>query len=117
MPIKEKIETIAREMYGAKGVEYSELAENKISEYTKLGFDKIPICMAKTPLSISHDPKLIGVPKDFVLPIADVRASVGAGFLYPLTGDISTMPGLATRPSFMDIDIDTETGEIIGIEH
>ena len=117
LPIKEKIETIAREMYGAKGVEYSELAENKISEYTKLGFDKIPICMAKTPLSISHDPKLIGVPKDFVLPIADVRASVGAGFLYPLTGDISTMPGLATRPSFMDIDIDTETGEIIGIEH
>lgn len=117
IPIKEKIEAIAIKMYGADGVEYSEKAEQQIEEYTRLGFDKIPICMAKTPLSLSHDASLKGVPSGFTVPITEIRASVGAGFLYPLTGSISTMPGLATRPSFMDIDIDTETGEIIGVEH
>lgn len=73
--------------------------------------------MAKTPLSISHDARLKGVPTGFTVPISEVRASVGAGFLYPLTGSISTMPGLATRPSFMDIDVNTDTGEITGLEH
>ena len=117
LSIKQKIETIAKEMYGADGVSYSAEAENQINNFTSLGFDKLPICMVKTPLSLSHDPNLKGVPTGFTLPITEVRASVGAGFIYPLTGSISTMPGLATKPSFMDIDIDTSTGEILGIEH
>mmetsp|Transcript_10164 Transcript_10164/g.15209 ORF Transcript_10164/g.15209 Transcript_10164/m.15209 type:complete len:643 (+) Transcript_10164:68-1996(+) len=113
--IKEKIETIAREIYGAKGVTYAPLAEKQIKNYTKLGFDKLPICMAKTQYSISHDPKLKGVPTGFVVPIREIRASVGAGFLYPLLGDMSTMPGLPTRPAFYDIDIDCKTGKVIGL--
>jgi len=113
--IKKKIETIAKEIYGADGVEYSPEAEKRIAEYTRLGFDKLPICMAKTHLSLSHDPKLKGAPKGFTIPISDVKASVGAGFLYPVLGKISTMPGLPTRPAFMDIDIDLETGKILGL--
>ena len=113
--IKQKIETIAKEVYGAERVEYSSEAENRISKYTRLGFDKLPICMAKTHLSLSHDPKLKGVPKGFIIPVRDVRASVGAGFLYPVIGKISTMPGLPTRPAFMDIDIDTVTGKVLGL--
>ncbi len=113
--IKEKIETICKEIYGADGVEYSEEAEEKIATYTRLGFDKLPICMAKTHLSLSHDPKLIGVPTGFTVPIRDIRASVGAGFLYPLVGQMSTMPGLPTRPVFYDIDLDLETGKVIGL--
>lgn len=115
--IEKKINTIATKMYGADGVDFSDKAKEQIEKYTKLGFDKIPICMAKTPLSLSHDPSLKGVPSGFRVPIKEIRASVGAGFLYPLTGDVSTMPGLATRPSFMDIDINTETGEVVGVEH
>ncbi len=115
MPIKEKIETIARDVYGADGVDYSPEAEERIAEYTRLGFDNLPICMAKTHLSISHDPNLKGVPKGFRLPIRDIRASVGAGFLYPLVGKMSTMPGLPTRPAFFDIDIDLESGRILGL--
>ena len=114
-PIKQKIETIAKEIYGAEGVEYSPEAEDRIAKYTRLGFDKLPICMAKTHLSLTHDPKLKGVPKGFIIPIRDVRASVGAGFLYPVLGKISTMPGLSTRPAFMDIDIDPVTGKILGL--
>jgi len=114
-PIKQKIETIAKEIYGAERVEYSREAEDRIAKYTRLGFDKLPICMAKTHLSLSHDPKLKGVPKGFIIPVRDVRASVGAGFLYPVIGKISTMPGLPTRPAFMDIDIDTATGKILGL--
>lgn len=113
--IKEKIETIAREVYGADGVDYEPLAEQRIAEYTRLGFDKLPICMAKTHLSLSHDPNLKGVPKGFRIPIRDIRASVGAGFLYPLLGKMSTMPGLPTRPAFYDIDIDLETGKVVGL--
>jgi formyltetrahydrofolate synthetase len=114
-PIKKKIEIIAKEIYGAAGVEYSKEAEERIAKYTQLGFSKLPICMAKTHLSLSHDPKLKGVPKGFIIPIRDMRASVGAGFLYPVLGKISTMPGLSTRPAFMDIDIDLATGKIIGL--
>jgi len=114
-PIKQKIEIIAKEIYGADGVEYSDEAEARITEYTRLGFDELPICMAKTHLSLSHDPELKGVPKGFTIPIRDVRASVGAGFLYPILGKISTMPGLPTRPAFMDIDIDPVTGKILGL--
>jgi formyltetrahydrofolate synthetase len=113
--IKQKIETIAREVYGAEGVDYSPEAEERIAEYTRLGFDKLPICMAKTHLSLSHDPALKGVPKGVRIPIRDVRASVGAGFLYPLLGTMATMPGLPTRPVFMEIDIEPDTGRIIGL--
>ena len=115
VPLKQKIETIAREVYGADGVDYSELAEVRIAEYTRMGYDKLPICMAKTHLSLSHDPELKGVPKGFRIPIRDVSASVGAGFVYPLLGTMSTMPGLPTRPAYYDIDIDFETGRILGL--
>ncbi len=113
--IKQKIECIAKEVYGADGVDYLPEAEERIAEYTRLGFDKLPICMAKTHLSLSHDAALKGVPKGFRIPIRDIRASVGAGFLYPLLGTMSTMPGLPTRPMFMEIDIETDTGKIIGL--
>ena len=115
MSIKEKIETIVREMYGGAGVEYSPEAEKKIALYNRLGFDKLPICMAKTHLSLSHDPSLKGVPTGFTVPVRDIRASVGAGFLYPLLGTMSTMPGLSTRPGFYEIDLDLETGRVIGL--
>jgi methylenetetrahydrofolate dehydrogenase (NADP+)/methenyltetrahydrofolate cyclohydrolase/formyltetrahydrofolate synthetase len=113
--IKEKIETIAREVYGADGVDYSPEAETRIAEYTRLGFDSLPICMAKTHLSLSHDPNLKGAPKGFRVPIRDIRASVGAGFLYPLLGKMSTMPGLPTRPAFFDVDLDLDTGRVVGL--
>jgi methylenetetrahydrofolate dehydrogenase (NADP+) / methenyltetrahydrofolate cyclohydrolase / formyltetrahydrofolate synthetase len=113
--IKEKIETIAREVYGADGVDYSPEVETKIEEYTRLGFDKLPICMAKTHLSLSHDPNLKGVPTGYRIPIRELRASVGAGFVYPLLGKMSTMPGLPTRPAFYDVDLDLETGRVVGL--
>lgn len=115
IPLKQKIETIAREVYGADGVDYSELAEERIAEYTRLGYGHLPICMAKTHLSLSHDPELKGVPKGYRIPIRNVSASVGAGFVYPLLGTMSTMPGLPTRPAYYDIDIDFETGKILGL--
>ncbi len=115
MSIKEKIETIVREMYGGSGVEYSPEAEKKIELYTRQGFDKLPICMAKTHLSLSHDPNLKGAPTGFTVPVRDIRASVGAGFLYPLLGTMSTMPGLSTRPGYYEIDLDVETGRVIGL--
>ncbi|GIK58829.1 MAG: formate--tetrahydrofolate ligase [Chloroflexi bacterium] len=113
--IKTKIETIAREMYGADGVEYLPEAEEKIALYTRNGFDKLPICMAKTHLSLSHDPNLKGRPSGFIIPVRDIRASVGAGFLYPLLGAMSTMPGLPIRPVYYEIDIDLETGKVVGL--
>lgn len=113
--IKQKIETIAKEIYGADGVEYSEEAEEQVALYEKQGFGGLPICMAKTHLSLSADAKAKGVPTGFVLPIREVKASVGAGFIFPLVGTMSTMPGLATRPAFYDIDIDPDTGKIIGL--
>jgi methylenetetrahydrofolate dehydrogenase (NADP+)/methenyltetrahydrofolate cyclohydrolase/formyltetrahydrofolate synthetase/formate--tetrahydrofolate ligase len=113
--IKEKIEAIARDIYGAAGVEYSEEAEAKIALYTRVGFDNLPMCMAKTHLSFSHDPNLKGRPTGFTVPVRDIRASVGAGFLYPLLGAMSTMPGLPTRPVFYDVDIDLETGRVLGL--
>jgi formyltetrahydrofolate synthetase len=115
MSIKDKIETIVHEMYGGTGVEYSPQAEKQIEVYTRQGFDKLPICMAKTHLSISHDPNLKGAPSGFTVPVRDIRASVGAGFIYPLLGTMATMPGLSTRPGYYDIDLDTETGRIIGL--
>ena len=102
-------------MYGGSGVQYSFEAEQKIALYTRCGFDKLPICMAKTHLSLSHDPDLKGAPTGFIVPIRDVRASVGAGFLYPLLGTMSTMPGLPTRPAYYEIDINPQTGDVIGL--
>jgi formyltetrahydrofolate synthetase len=113
--IKSKIETIVREIYGGSGVEYLPEAEQKIELYSRLGFGGLPICMAKTHLSVSHDPSLKGAPSGFTVPVRDVRASVGAGFLYPLLGTMSTMPGLPTRPAYYDIDLDLETGRVIGL--
>ncbi len=115
MSIKEKIETICTQIYGADGVEYSPEAERKIELYNRLGFNKLPLCMAKTHLSLSHDPALKGVPKGYKIPIRDIRASVGAGFLYPLLGEMRTMPGLPTRPVFYDVDLDLETGRVLGL--
>uniref|UniRef100_A0A8C4MUA8 formate--tetrahydrofolate ligase n=1 Tax=Equus asinus asinus TaxID=83772 RepID=A0A8C4MUA8_EQUAS len=115
LPIVEKIRTIAQAVYGAKDIELSPEAQAKIERYTQQGFGNLPICMAKTHLSLSHQPDKKGVPKDFILPISDVRASIGAGFIYPLVGTMSTMPGLPTRPCFYDIDLDTETEQVKGL--
>ena len=115
LSIKEKIEIICKEIYGADGVEYLPEAEAKIELYTRLGFDNLPLCMAKTHLSLSHDPKMKGVPKGYKIPIRDIRASVGAGFLYPLLGEMRTMPGLPTRPVFYDVDLDLKTNRVVGL--
>jgi methylenetetrahydrofolate dehydrogenase (NADP+)/methenyltetrahydrofolate cyclohydrolase/formyltetrahydrofolate synthetase/formate--tetrahydrofolate ligase len=112
--IEKKVETIAKEVYGAAKVEFSPLAKKQIATYEKSGFGKLPICMAKTHLSLSHDPALKGAPTGFTLPIREVRASVGAGFIYPLCGEMRTMPGLPSVPAFMGIDLD-ENGEVVGL--
>jgi len=112
--IKEKIEAIAKNIYGADGVSYEAEAERKVELYTKQGFSSLPICMAKTHLSFSHEPDLKGAPSGFTLPIRDIHVSSGAGFLYPLVGQMQTIPGLPTRPVFYDIDIDN-TGKIVGL--
>ena len=112
--IKEKIEAIATQIYGAKDVDYSPDAEAKIALYTKMGLSDLPLCMAKTHLSISHDPALKGAPSGFTLPVRDVRAAAGAGFLYPLCGEMRTMPGLPVTPAFMKVDIDKD-GKVLGL--
>ncbi len=112
--IKEKIETIATKIYGAERVEYSPLAEEKINHYTNLGYANLPICMAKTHLSLSHDPKLKGRPTGFSLPIRDIRLAAGAGFLYPLCGEMRTMPGLPSEPAGTKVDID-QAGNVVGL--
>lgn len=115
LSIKEKIEVICKEYYGAGSVVYEEDAERKIALYSGLGYDKLPICMAKTHLSFSTNPAAKGAPSGFEVKIRDIRASIGAGFLYPLAGTIQTLPGLPTRPCFYDIDIDLETGKVVGL--
>lgn len=114
VPITDKIKIIAAKIYGAKDVEFSELASAKIKLFTQAGWDKLPICMAKTHLSLSHDPNLKGRPEDFILPIRDIRVSVGAGFLYPLCGTMQTMPALPSHPRGENIDIDGK-GNISGL--
>ena len=106
--IKQKIETIAKTIYGADGVDYLPEAEKKIKLYSKLGYDRLPINMAKTHLSLSHDPTLKGAPKGFRIPVRDIRASVGAGFLYPILGDMRTMPGLPSVPAAAAVDLDAQ---------
>jgi formate--tetrahydrofolate ligase len=113
-PIEEKIETIATRIYGADGVDYLPPAEQQIKRYTDLGYGNLPICMAKTHLSISHDPTLKGRPRGFRVPIREVRASLGAGFLYPLLGEMRTMPGLPSEPNTWKIDLD-EHGNVVGL--
>ena len=115
IPIKEKIETIATKVFGADGVDYSADAEQRIKLYSDLGFNWMTVNMAKTHLSLSHDPNWVGVPKNYRLPIRDIRASVGAGFFYPLCGVFPTMPGLPSRPAFVDVDVDLETGLTKGL--
>uniref|UniRef100_A0A8C1KZA3 formate--tetrahydrofolate ligase n=1 Tax=Cyprinus carpio TaxID=7962 RepID=A0A8C1KZA3_CYPCA len=115
LPIVDKIRIIAQKIYGADDIELLPEAQHKVELYSKQGFASLPICMAKTHLSLSHDAEKKGVPTGFVLPIRDIRASVGAGFLYPLVGTMPTIPGLPTRPCFYDIDLDTESGEVHGL--
>lgn len=115
LPIADKIRIIAQKIYGADDIELLPEAQHKVDLYSKQGFASLPICMAKTHLSLSHDAEKKGVPTGFVLPIRDIRASVGAGFLYPLVGTMPTIPGLPTRPCFYDIDLDTENGEVHGL--
>ncbi|NXQ33227.1 C1TM protein, partial [Alaudala cheleensis] len=115
LPIVEKIRIIAQKVYGAQDIELSPVAQSQVDRYTRQGFGNLPICMAKTHLSLSHQPERKGVPTGFILPISDVRASIGAGFIYPLVGTMSTMPGLPTRPCFYDIDLDPITEQVKGL--
>jgi formyltetrahydrofolate synthetase len=114
MSIREKIEIICREIYGAGGVEYSPTATRQIAEFEKAGFGYLPICVAKTHLSISHDAALKGAPTGYTVPVREVRASVGAGFIYPILGEMRTMPGLGTTPAFMKVDVD-DNGNVVGL--
>ncbi|MGD8684636.1 MAG: formate--tetrahydrofolate ligase [Chloroflexota bacterium] len=114
MPLAEKIETIATRAYGADGVDYAPAAAKALDEYERLGFGHLPVCVAKTHLSISHDPKLLGRPTGFRMPVRDVKLAAGAGFIYPLAGDMRTMPGLPTHPAGEKVDID-EQGRPVGL--
>ncbi len=112
--LREKIETIATKVYGADGVDYLPAASSQIDSYERNGFGRLPVCVAKTHLSISSDPRLLGAPTGWRLPVREVRANVGAGFVYPICGDMRTMPGLGASPQASRIDID-EDGEIVGL--
>jgi formate--tetrahydrofolate ligase len=113
-PLRTKIETIATKVYGAEGVAYDLAAEQQLETYESNGFGKLPVCVAKTHLSISSDPSLKGAPTGWKLPVREVRANIGAGFIYPICGDIRTMPGLSVKAAATSIDIDEE-GEIVGL--
>ena len=112
--LREKIEAIATRLYGADGVDYTPLASKQLDGFERNGFGDLPVCLAKTHLSLSHDPTLKGAPSGFRLPVREVRASVGAGFIYPICGNMNTMPGLASKPAAISIDLD-ENGEIVGL--
>ncbi len=113
--LREKIETVATAIYGADGVDYTRRPRHGSStRYERNGFGDLPVCIAKTHLSISSDPKLKGAPTGWRLPVREVRASVGAGFVYPICGDMQTMPGLGSDPAAFHIDIDDD-GEIVGL--
>ena len=114
MSLKEKIETVATKIYGAAGVKYDVTASRQLASFEKQGLGRLPVCIAKTHLSISSDPTLKGAPRGWTLPVREVRASVGAGFVYPICGDMRTMPGLSSSPAAERIDID-ERGEIVGL--
>jgi formate--tetrahydrofolate ligase len=113
-PLREKIEAIATRVYGAAGVDYLPAAARQLDNYERNGFGGLPVCIAKTPLSLSADPALKGAPAGWRLPVREVRASVGAGFIYPICGEIRTMPGLASNSAAERIDID-ENGDVVGL--
>jgi formate--tetrahydrofolate ligase len=112
--IEDKIRTLATRVYGASGVEFSPRARAEIQRYQELGYGRLPICMAKTQYSLSHDPNLKGAPKGYAFPIREVRLQAGGGFLVPLAGDIMTMPGLGRNPSYRGIDLDAD-GRVTGL--
>ncbi|MEZ5227170.1 MAG: formate--tetrahydrofolate ligase [Acidimicrobiales bacterium] len=112
--LREKIEAVATKVYGADGVDYTPAAGRQLDDFESAGFGRLPVCIAKTHLSISSDPKLTGAPTGWRLPVREVRASIGAGFIYPICGDMRTMPGLGAKPAALGIDID-ENGEIVGL--
>ncbi len=114
LPLVDKIAVIAREMYGADGLDVSPLAARQLERYERAGFGNLPVCIAKTHLSLSADPAVKGAPTGWRLPVREVRASIGAGFIYPICGDMRTMPGLSSSPAAENIDID-ENGEIVGL--
>ena len=114
LPLKEKIETVAKKIYGAAGVTYDKSAENILKKLTDLGFGDLPVCMAKTQYSLSDDPSLLGRPTDFTMHVRDAYVSAGAGFVVVLTGSILTMPGLPKHPAALDIDVNDE-GRIVGL--
>ena len=102
-------------MYGAVAVEYTDIAEQRIESFNKAGFSHFPICIAKTQYSLSTDAAAKGVPTGFSIKVRDVRVCVGAGYIYPICGDIMTVPGLPTRPGFYDVDMDLASGKVIGL--
>jgi formate--tetrahydrofolate ligase len=112
--LKEKIEAVATKVYGADGVDYSGPANTALAFLEKQGFGNLPVVIAKTHLSISSDPKLLGAPTGWTLPVREVRGAIGAGFVYPICGNMSTMPGLSGTPAAERIDID-ENGEVVGL--
>jgi formate--tetrahydrofolate ligase len=113
-PIADKIEAICKRVYGADGVAFLPAAQEKLRTFTEQGFDRLPICMAKTHLSLSHDPTLLNAPEGFTVTVRDIRAYTGAGWLVPLLGDMQTMPGLGVKPAAFDVDID-ESGRTVGL--
>jgi formate--tetrahydrofolate ligase len=113
-PLRTKIETIATRIYGADGVDFQPAATKSLAQYEAMGFGQLPICMAKTQYSLSHDPKLLGRPTGFRLPIREVRLAAGAGFVTPIAGDMRTMPGLNSKPGGERIDIDAD-GNTVGL--
>ncbi|XP_023706338.1 C-1-tetrahydrofolate synthase, cytoplasmic [Cryptotermes secundus] len=115
LPLEDKIRKIAQEMYGAGDIELSPDVRKLLENYNKQGYNRLPVCMAKTPLSLTGDPAVKGAPTGYMLPVKDVIVSAGAGFVVPIVGEISMMPGLGTRPNMYDMDIDADTGEIDGL--
>jgi formate--tetrahydrofolate ligase len=113
--LKEKIECICKEIYGAGNVEYTEQANQRIESYTAAGYDKLPVCIAKTQYSLSTDASVKGAPKGHTVLVRTVRAAAGAGYIYPICGDIMTVPGLPTRPGFYDVDYDFENNRVVGL--
>lgn len=115
VPIKDKIAAVVAKVYRGDGVEYSEEAEAAIARYEALGYGNLPICIAKTQYSFSHDPTAKGAPTGFTIRVREVKASVGAGFFVVVCGDLSLIPGLPTRPAFYQIDVDPESGKVVGL--
>lgn len=114
MPLRQKIETIATQIYGAAGVDFAPAASRQLDIYERSGFGNLPVCIAKTHLSLSCDPSLKGAPTGWRMPVREARASAGAGFIYALSGDMRTMPGLSSAPAAQVIDINDD-GEVVGL--